>query len=287
MSEPLPPPVPLTFENRDGLPIRGDLHRPAGRAARPLVLVAHGFKGFKDWGFFPFLAESLAGAGLPALRFNFARNGVGEGGTEFDRLDLFEENSVSREIRDLEDLLDALPGRRELSGVPVDRVGLVGHSRGGAVGILFGAGEPRVASLVTWAAVARFGRHFPPEVLAAWKEKGVHEIENARTKQMMPLGMDFYRDLAERAGVLDVEAAEARLEAPHLVVHGEEDEAVPVEDAHAIAQASGGRAHARIVPGAGHTFGAVHPFGETTDALEAAISATVGHLRETLPPPAE
>ena len=40
----------------------------------------HGFKGFKDWGFFPHLADRLARAGLVAVSFNFSGSGVGPDG---------------------------------------------------------------------------------------------------------------------------------------------------------------------------------------------------------------
>ncbi|MHC4859957.1 MAG: alpha/beta hydrolase family protein, partial [Planctomycetota bacterium] len=131
----------ITITNRDGLPMRANLHLPEGDGPHPLVLVAHGFKGFKDWGSFPHIAESLAGRGLAALRFNFARNGIGDDPLAFDRLDLFEENSLSRELRDLEDLLEALPDH---DATDRDRIGLLGHSRGGGVAVLFAAREPRI-----------------------------------------------------------------------------------------------------------------------------------------------
>ena len=47
----------IEIDNREGLPIRGDLHLPDGESPHRLVLIAHGFKGFKDWGFFPFLLD--------------------------------------------------------------------------------------------------------------------------------------------------------------------------------------------------------------------------------------
>ena len=68
----------------DGRPVRAVSH---GDESAPAVLVAHGFKGFKDWGMFPWLAEQIAEAGLRAIRFDFSHNGVEE--TDFDRLDLF------------------------------------------------------------------------------------------------------------------------------------------------------------------------------------------------------
>ena len=41
-------------------PILVDVRAGGRAAARPAVLVLHGFKGFKDWGMFPPLAERLA-----------------------------------------------------------------------------------------------------------------------------------------------------------------------------------------------------------------------------------
>lgn len=274
---------PLVVENRDGLPIRADLHLPPGDGPHPLVLVAHGFKGFKDWGFFPWVADRLAEEGIAACRFNFARCGVGdERPTEFTRLDLFEENSITRERADVEDLLAALPDRPEFAETRRESCGLLGHSRGGAVAILAAAEQEEIRSLVTWSAVADWGRSFPPEVLGKWKEAGRYEIANARTGQQMPLGMELWRDLAERTDEIDVLAAEERLSVPHLIVHGEADESVDPEQARMIHRASAGKAAIEIVPGAGHTFGAVHPFEGPTEVLARALRATALHFRVTL-----
>jgi len=272
----------IEFPNRDGLTIRGDLHLPKGDGPHQLVLVAHGFKGFKDWGFFPHLAESLAQNGFAALRFNFARNGVGEDPLAFDRLDLFEENSLSREIADLEDTLAAVTDHPAFEEVATGRPGLFGHSRGGGVAIMFAAKEPRIRSLVTWASISDPRRFFPPEFLEKWREDGVIHVENARTKQMMPLGRDLLADLADRTEEIDVPAAEAALTAPHLIVHGEEDEAVALDQGEALLKSAGDNGKLHVVAETGHTFGAVHPFAGTTKALTDAIDATVEHFRETL-----
>ena len=42
--------------------IRADIRSPTGRDPRTAIVVAHGFKGFKDWGFFPLLSDRLARA---------------------------------------------------------------------------------------------------------------------------------------------------------------------------------------------------------------------------------
>ena len=107
-------------------------------------------------------------------------------------------------------------------------------------------------------------------------------MENARTKQMMPLGTDLLADLSERTEEIDVAGAEARLTSPHLILHGEQDEAVALIQGKELKRASGGKARMHVVAGTGHTFGAVHPFAGTTPALTEAIDATIAHFRETL-----
>ena len=44
-----------------GRPVRAVSHGPQDA---PAVLVAHGFKGFKDWGMFPWICERLEGLPL-------------------------------------------------------------------------------------------------------------------------------------------------------------------------------------------------------------------------------
>jgi predicted alpha/beta-fold hydrolase len=53
----------------------------AGRdSPRPAIVVVHGFKGFKDWGMFPPLAERLARAGFATITFNVSGSGVDDAG---------------------------------------------------------------------------------------------------------------------------------------------------------------------------------------------------------------
>ena len=55
--------------------------RSGGRdSARPAIVVVHGWKGFKDWGMFPPLAERLARAGFATVTFNLSGSGVDDRG---------------------------------------------------------------------------------------------------------------------------------------------------------------------------------------------------------------
>ena len=134
----------------DGRPVRAVQH---GHQDAPAILFAHGFKGFRGWGSFPWICERLAEAGLRTIRFDFSHNGVEE--TDFDRLDLFMLDTPTRHQQDLHALAKHIPGP----------LGLLGHSRGGGDVILFGAAEPRVKAVATLASIARLMPATLPEMI--------------------------------------------------------------------------------------------------------------------------
>ena len=82
-----------------GETIRVGVHPASEHSAA--VIICHGFKGFKEWGFLPDLADLLAQAGITAVRFDFSHNGIAEDITTYERLDLFERNTWSRELLSL------------------------------------------------------------------------------------------------------------------------------------------------------------------------------------------
>lgn len=251
------------------------------RNPRPAVLVLHGFKGFKDWGMFPPLAERLARAGFTAVSFNLSGSGVDDTG-EFVLPDNFARATFSGDLGDIGVVLDALASGA--LGVPSPTsIGFLGHSRGGGLGVLATAEDPRLSALVTWAAISHVHR-FSPEAVAGWRDSGRLDIANARTGQVLPILTDWLDDVERNgASTLDIEAAAARVRAPWLIVHGEEDGSVRPAEARALQAAAGGRAEAMLIEGTGHTFDAVHPWAGPTPAFEAATDATVRwfgrHLR--------
>lgn len=258
---------------RDGSPpVRGDLRALQGPPPRTAVVLCHGFKGFKDWGFFSPLARSLARRGHAVASFNFSRGGIGEDGVDFSALDLFAENTHSRNVEEIGRVIDAVC--HTLLPHPPRRLGLFGHSRGGGEAILAAARDPRVDALVTWSAISSVDR-WPDDKVAAWERGETVEIPNARTGQAMPMAPSFWRDVRESGDRLDITGAAARVTAPWLIVHGERDESVAVGDAHALFDAAGAAAEMLVVEEASHTFGAAHPFAGSTPELNAAAEATV------------
>lgn len=264
-----------------GADLRGDLWVPEEIAAEAAIVVCHGFKGFKDWGFFPYLTEQLAlRTGLPAACFSFEGAGVRE--QDFDDLEAFSRNTVTKELFDLEVILDGLSVGM-LGDTPAPRThsfGVLGHSRGGATCILKAAARRQVKALATWAAISSVDRY--GAFSAAWDAGETPTIPNARTGQQMPLERNVLDDFTANAARLDVLASAAGLRIPYAIVHGDADEAVPFSDAEALAAAAGDVATLTRVEGGSHVFGARHPFEGSNPDLERAIDAAVDAFRRGL-----
>jgi dienelactone hydrolase len=261
----------------DGGALRVDV-RTAARPgeARPAVIVCHGFKGFKDWGFFPKLAERLALAGFTAVTFNFSGSGVGEGEV-FDELDRWGRQRPTTDLEDIRIVADFVVQR----GAPW--VGIVGHSRGGGLGILHAARDERIRALVTWAAIDHFLR-WSEEDIRRWRSEGKISVVNSRTGQVLTLFRDALEDCdAHAATALNIMAAAERIHVPWLIVHGTEDEAVPGFVAERLEAAAGSR-HPELVlvEGAGHTFGIRHPWAGSTPDFDAVLERTVRFLATAL-----
>ena len=73
----------------------------------PCLIYVHGFKGFKDWGFIPYVGDYFSTRGFFVITFNFSHNGVGESLTEFNELEKFAKNTVSLEVEELTEIIDA------------------------------------------------------------------------------------------------------------------------------------------------------------------------------------
>jgi dienelactone hydrolase len=254
--------------------------RAAGReSARPAVVVVHGFKGFKDWGMWPSLAERFARAGLSAVTLNLSGSGVDDTG-EFVFPERFGHNTFSAELQDMRRVVDALVAGT-LGVAPPSSLGLLGHSRGGGMAVLYTTRDPRIRTLVTWAAISTVER-WPGPQRTAWRAAGVQEVRNARTGQVLPLYTDVLDDIERNADDLDIEGAARRIAVPWLIVHGTRDEAVPLAEGQLLASAAPSGTRTLWLEGAGHTFGAVHPWGGDTPELDRAVDATLAFFAADL-----
>lgn len=262
--------------------IRGDLYMADSPHPLPTVVILHGFKGFKDWGFFPYAAAALANRGFAVVTFNFSMNGVGENLLEFTELEKFARNTYSREQEDVAKIIGEIKeGLLPPGGVlDPDRLGLIGHSRGGANSLLYAMDDPDIKSVVTWNGIADvdlFSRELKREI----SEKGTGTILNARTGQKMPIHREVLEDLEANRDRWNILKRLPEWERPLLILQGDQDAPRLVEGAHQLHKAAP-RSTLQILPGADHTFGAVHPFRGTTPHLERVIEETANFFTQTL-----
>lgn len=264
--------TPTTFEIpcRDGLTIRGDVYRPASPVGS--VMICHGFKGFAHWAFFPYLASRLAEAELTSITFDFSGSGIGPDRESFTQPEAFATNSFTRELEDLELLEEYARRKQWIDG----KFGLMGHSRGGGMAILYTAAEgSMVSSLVTWAAISYPNRWSHEDVLT-WRRRGYADITNSRTGQVMRLGTDLLDDVELHGKTkVNIEAAAKKIRVPWLIVHGTADETVPSAEAEHLHSVSKGVSTLRLIEGANHGFDAKHPLNEVPPKLEKVVTETV------------
>jgi pimeloyl-ACP methyl ester carboxylesterase len=255
---------------KGGLSIRGEICSVA--APLGTVFLCHGFKGFAHWGFFPYLARTLAENGLAAISFDFSGSGIGHDRESFTEAGAFAGNTLSRDLDDMESLVDYARRRKLVSG----KFGLFGHSRGGGIAILFAAAaDPDVSSLVTWSAISYPNRWSSEDVLT-WRKRGYAEVTNSRTGQIMRLDTGLLDDVELHGKTkLNIEAAARRIRVPWLIVHGTADETVPSSEAERLHSLSPGVSTLRLMEGANHGFDAAHPLTEVSPVLEKVVLETV------------
>jgi dienelactone hydrolase len=267
-------------------PFAADARFVSDGRPKPVVVFIHGFKGFKDWGHFNVLADYFAQHGFVFVKLDLSHNGVVPGGIgDLEDLDAFGRNNFSIELDDIGCLIDALhkPGATPLptSEVDLSRLYLVGHSRGGGLVMLKAAEDARVHAVAAWAPITDVNPGWPEAYMQQWQQNGVQYIENARTKQQLPLYYQIVEDYHANRRRLDIAHNLRRhVRQPLLVIHGDEDETLPVQKAHELPRWKPDT-ELVILPGATHMFGGAHPWdvGELPDHAQEVADRTIAFFR--------
>jgi len=198
------------------------------------VIIGHGVTGNKDRPFLVALAESLNHAGITTLRFSFAGNGDSEGE--------FTDATISKEVEDLGTVLDALEGADRRS----NKICYVGHSMGGAVGVLRTSQDERIRLLISLAGMVRtkkfaeteFGEKIPGQGFM-WDEP------------TCPLSQAYMDDLST---IDTVEDSAVGIHVPWLLVHGTEDDVVLIDDSETIFEKANSPKKLVVINEANHVF---------------------------------
>ena len=254
-------------EGSKGKTIYGTTHDPS-EDPKGIVLMAHGFKGYKDYGMFPWLATRISSEGYIVHRFNFSHSGMLDGDGPFERPDLFEQATWNSQVEDIK----ILANRFAQNELPFT---LFGHSRGGVATLLaVGRGEVDAKRVITLSSPSQCNP-MTKEDQKFLLEEGKIESPSGRTGQMLYVGRAFLEEQLESPETHDVIALASRIEVPCLIMHGVDDSTVPLSAAIALTEAIPNATLAKIV-GGDHVFNTPNPFpidGEPSAQLQAVWDA--------------
>ena len=248
------------IRNASGLPIIGTTHLVEG-SPRGVVLLAHGFRGYKDYGFIPLLAQRLADERYLAHRFNFSHSGMGHGHGEFD-VETFRSDTWNHQVEDLLSLIKAIEsGALEGGGLPLM---MFGHSRGGVASLLVAgrhAESPSLSHLkgVITAASPADGCRLDDASHESFVRNGYMEVPSSRTGQSLRIDAAWLREQQADPEGHDVVTQAGRVRVPVGIIHGLDDATVSSEDAVFLAEAVGDRAIMRLIDGGNHVFNTPNP----------------------------
>lgn len=272
----------IVIEGPNQKPIVLDVFAKQNSQAKPVLIFCHGYKGFKDWGAWDMMAEMFKEAGFFFVKFNFSHNGgTVEQPIDFPDLVAFGNNNYSKELDDLKAVLDWVFTEPSLQQeVNLQDVSLMGHSRGGGIVAIKAEEDVRVKKLISLAGVCDFGKRTATiGELDQWKKEGVKYVLNGRTKQQMPHFYQFYEDFLENQTRLNIKRAVSNLKIPYLILHGNQDTSVLIEEGERL-HSWNSESQLEIIDTANHVFNTSHPWEKShvSTALEKAIRLSISFL---------
>ena len=259
-----------------------DAFYPESENQLPLVIFAHGYKGYKDWGAWNLMAQKFAEAGFFFVKFNFSHNGTTvEKPTDFADLEAFGQNNFSKEMSDYDEVLNYFENHPK---VDPEKIAIIGHSRGGGISVIKAFEDDRVKLLISLAGVSNFKYRFPTkDRFEEWKDSGVMYSENKRTHQQMPHYFQFFEDFERNEQRFDIQHAAQHLVKPFLIIQGTDDDAVKDKEAFLLNEWCK-TSELLVLENANHVFGAKEPWTENQlpNDLQEATSAMIEFINNQI-----
>jgi pimeloyl-ACP methyl ester carboxylesterase len=273
----------LVVEGKHKKPIIMDVSYKEDFQPKKVVIFCHGYKGFKDWGAWNIMATTFANKGFFFIKFNFSHNGgTPDQPIDFPDLDAFGHNNYSKELDDLETVIDWITNNSDFENeIKVEDVSLIGHSRGGGIVLLKSNEDARIKKVITLAGVCNFEKRTATiGDLEQWKNDGVKYVLNGRTKQNMPHYYQFYEDFIRNKDRFDIKNAIENLNIPNLIIHGSNDTSVSIKEAENLHQ-WGKKSQFKIIENANHVFNTSHPWKEKhlSKELEQVVNHCIDFLK--------
>jgi pimeloyl-ACP methyl ester carboxylesterase len=258
------------LKGKHNKPILVDTFYQQTDQAKPILIFCHGYKGFKDWGAWDLMGKAFAEVGFFFIKFNFSHNGgTIEQPIDFPDLKAFGNNNYTKELDDLETVIDWVFEKTDYQNeLNLNQISLLGHSRAGGIVTIKAVEDKRVTKVITLAGVCDFGsRTATTGDLEQWKKDGVKYVVNGRTKQQMPHYIQFYEDFIQNEERLTIKRAVQNLQIPHLIIHGDKDTSISVEEAKTQHRWNP-KSELVIIENADHVFNTKHPWNKDTMSKE-------------------
>ncbi len=224
-----------------GINLRGSVVLPAHDGNWPLVVLCHGIPSGSptpgDPGYGA-LAGRCAESGSAACCFNFRGTGLSEG-----------DFSLGGWVADLEALMEeARRARGAFEGCDPSRIALMGFSGGGAVSMIHAARRKGLAGVASLSSPADFSRLMTREGISDFIARA-RVIGIIRDPAFPPSEEAYYREMLAHS---PVDSVGRIAPVPLLIVHGDEDDMVPVEEARRLFEAATEPKEFLVVKGGGH-----------------------------------
>ncbi len=269
----------IVLEGQYNKPILTDVFYNENTKPKPIVVFCHGYKGFKDWGPWDLMAEAFATQGYFFVKFNFSHNGgTVEQPIDFPDLEAFGNNNYTKELDDLQTVVDWISENKSYSeDADNGNITLIGHSRGGGIVTIKAEEDERITKVISLAGVCDYGKRTATVGdLEQWQEDGVKYVVNGRTKQNMPHYYQFYEDFIQNEKRLTIKRAVSNLKIPYLIIHGDNDTSVSIDEAYNLHNWNS-KSQLEIIEGADHVFNTKHPWDidKMSQELNSAINLII------------
>ncbi len=248
--------------------------------SKPMVILIHGFRAFKDWGFFPYFANKLNEAGYISACIDFSLNTVIDKEKSIFDMEKFAINTVSQEILEINSFIEDIVSGKVLTKSENNlwnkQIYLIGHSLGGALAISVASKNDNIVKkLVTINSISDFDIYTEKQK-EKWFNLGYKEFFDSNTNQTFRLNLTFLTDRLTYSGNKSVASMVSKLNIPYLILHSENDITVSLKASDILYNASNKQYTEKIIlKHTNHTLGVKHPFTNSNKYLDNTINIIV------------
>jgi pimeloyl-ACP methyl ester carboxylesterase len=233
----------VRYQDSSGNEVQGILSIPD--SASVIVIMSHGYSSSKDSSFYKKMEKELNGRGIGTLRYDYYGHGPGYGHTG-PGYAASKDVTLSKCVESLKASVKYVRERGDYDIV------LLGASFGGLISFLVAAEDSQIKALALKSPVTEPMRLWGDRLkkrdfgIEGWKKKGIYHFKDRLEDYWLEYG--FWEDLQN----YDTLKSARKISCPTLIVHGDSDTYVPIEQSQELANIL--RTEVKVVKGADHDF---------------------------------